>query len=148
MPFAQQKQVLFHIADRLPLLRGMALDANGNGMAHAEAAGDRYGERVIQAMLTEPWYREHMPPLKVAFEDASITIPKDRDIATDFRLVRLVRGVPRVVERTADEAGQRHGDAAIAAALAVLAAKAAPVAYGYEPVPLRRAGAAILGMEL
>jgi phage FluMu gp28-like protein len=148
MPFAQQKQVLFHIADRLPLLRGMALDANGNGMAHAEAAADRYGERVIQAMLTEPWYREHMPPLKVAFEDASITIPKDRDIATDFRLVRLVRGVPRVVERTADEAGQRHGDAAIAAALAVLAAKAAPVAYGYEPVPLRRAGATIAGMEL
>jgi phage FluMu gp28-like protein len=148
MPFAQQQQVLFHLADRLPLLRGIALDASGNGMAHAEAAADRYGERVIQAMLTEPWYREHMPPLKVAFEDAAITIPRDRDIAEDFRLVRLLRGVPRVVERSAGEAGQRHGDAAIAAALALLAARAEPAAYGYEPVPLRRAGATIAGMEL
>jgi phage FluMu gp28-like protein len=148
MPFAQQQQVLFHVADRLPRLRGLALDASGNGMAHAEAAADRYGERVIQAMLTEPWYREHMPPLKVAFEDAAISIPKDRDIATDFRLVRLVRGVPRVVERTLDEAGQRHGDAAIAAALALLAARAEPALYGYEPVPVRGAAAQILGMEL
>lgn len=132
MPFAQQQQVLNHICDRLPRLRAVALDAGGNGMAHAEAAADRYGSRVLQVMLTEPWYREHMPPLKTALEDDMLTLPQDRDIETDFRLVKLVRGVPRVVERTRDDGGQRHGDAAIAAALAWLASEAEVEEYGYR----------------
>ncbi|MBR0644000.1 hypothetical protein [Plastoroseomonas hellenica] len=139
MPFAQQKQVLNFVCDGLPRLRALALDATGNGGAHAEAAADRYGSRVIQVTMSEPWYRENMPPLKTAFEDGAITIPKDRDIETDFRMVKLVRGVPRVVERTVDEAGQRHGDAAIAAALAYVASRAEPESYGYEPVPPRGA---------
>lgn len=134
MPYSQQQQVLRFVCDRLPLLRGIALDATGNGLAHAEAAADRYGARVLQVMMTEGWYREHMPPLKTAFEDGAFTLPQDRDIETDFRMVRLVRGVPRVVARTGDEAGQRHGDAPIAAALALVASKAAPEIYGYEPV--------------
>ncbi|WP_431281648.1 hypothetical protein ACQW02_19880 [Humitalea sp. 24SJ18S-53] len=134
MPYSQQQQVLRFICDRLPLLRAIALDATGNGMAHAEAAADRYGSRVLQVMMTEPWYREFMPPLKTAFEDAMITIPKDRDIETDFRMARLVRGVPRIPERTQDDSGQRHGDAPIACALALMASKAAPEAYAYEPV--------------
>lgn len=132
MPFAQQHQVLTFICDRLPRLRAIALDAGGNGMAHAEAAADRYGSRVLQVMMTEPWYREHMPPLKTALEDDMLTLPQDRDIETDFRLVKLVRGVPRVLERTRDEDGQRHGDAAIAAALAWRASEAEVEEYGYR----------------
>lgn len=142
MPFRQQEQLLFHLLDRLPRFRAAALDAGGNGMALAEFAGQRYGTRVQQVMLSEPWYREHMPALKAAFEDATITAPKDRDILTDFRMLRLVRGVARVPERsTGSDGGQRHGDAAIAAALAIFASKAEPEAYGYQAVRSARAGA-------
>lgn len=139
MPFSQQQQVLFFICDRLPLKRGIALDATGNGMSHAEAAADRYGSLVLQVMLTEPWYREHTPPLKAAFEDATITIPRDRGIADDFRLVKLVRGVARVVERVRTERGARHGDAFVAAVLALFAARTEPDLYEYQAaVPARR----------
>lgn len=134
MPYSQQQQVLRYVCDRLPLLRAIALDATGNGLAHAEAATDRYGARVIQVMMTEGWYRENMPPLKTALEDDAFTLPQDRDIETDFRMVKLLRGVPRVVERQRDEAGARHGDAPIAGALALQASKAAPEVYGYEAV--------------
>lgn len=140
MPYSQQQQVLRFVCDRLPLLRAIGLDATGNGLAHAEAATDRYGARVIAVMMTEGWYRENMPPLKTAFEDAAFTLPQDRDIETDFRMVKLVRGVPRVVERSRDDGGNRHGDAPISAALALMASKAAPEVYGYEPVRRERPG--------
>ncbi len=144
MPFSQQRQVLFFVCDRLPRLRAVALDATGNGMAHAEAAADRYGARAIQVMMTEPWYRENMPPMKAAFEDGTTALPRDRDVLTDHRLVKLVRGVPRVVERTAaaeGAGGQRHGDTAIAHALALFAARQEPEEYGYEPANTRSVGA-------
>jgi phage FluMu gp28-like protein len=144
MPFAQQQQVLRFVCDRLPRLRAIALDAGGNGMAHAEAAADRYGSSVLQVMMTEPWYRAHMPPLRAALEDDMLTLPRDRDIETDFRMVKLVRGVPRVVEHTRDEAGQRHGDSAIAAALAWHASEAETMEYGYRPVPREPGGGAAL----
>ncbi len=141
MPFSQQEQLLFWLLDRLPRLRAAALDAGGNGMALAEKAGQRYGERVLQVMLSEPWYREHMPRLKAAIEDGALNLPQDRDVGDDFRALRLVRGVARVPDRTSgSDGGKRHGDAAIAGALAVFASRAEPEEYGYRPVQIARPG--------
>jgi len=147
MPYSQQQQVLRHVCDRLPMLRSIALDATGNGMAHAEAAADRYGSRVIQVMMTESWYREHMPPLKTAFEDAMIVIPQDRDVGTDFRMVRLVRGVPRVQERTTDESGQRHGDAPIACALALMASEVGAIEIAFRSIGQHRVAGRLDGFR-
>lgn len=143
MPFSQQEQLLFWLLARLPRLRAAALDAGGNGMSLAEKAMQRFGDRVLQVMLSEPWYREHMPRLKAAIEDGALALPQDRDVGDDFRALRLVRGVARVPERQAgSDGGQRHGDSAIAAALAVFASRAAPEDYGYRPADLPRRGLA------
>jgi len=124
-PFRTQEQILAFICDRLPHLSNSAFDARGNGQALAEFARQRYGAwRVQEIMLTEPWYREHMPKLKSQLEDRTISLPKDAYILDDLRTFRMVKGVAKVPDaRTKDENGGRHGDAGIAAALAVFAAK-------------------------
>ncbi|MBR0681924.1 hypothetical protein GXW74_15625 [Roseomonas eburnea] len=136
VPFDQQRQILFYLADRLPKLRAGKLDARGNGQYLAEVAMQRYGAtRFEPVMLSEGWYRDNMPPFRAAFEDAGITVPKDREILGDIRALKMVRGVIRLVDRdTGEGAGQRHGDAAIAGALAYAASRAEPEEYGYEAV--------------
>ncbi len=125
-PFRTQKQILFYVVSRLPRFAGGAMDARGNGQSLAEEARQEYGvERIGQVMLSESWYRENMPRLKREFEDRTWVIPRDALIMDDFRLIKKVRGTPRVPDaRTSDKKGQkRHGDAAIAGAMAVFASK-------------------------
>lgn len=124
-PFRQQEQILYYILDRLPRFSGAALDARGNGQYLAEVARQRYGQDLVdEVMLSEGWYRDNMPKLKAALEDKDLTLPKDAAILDDLRAFRVVRGVAKIPDkRTADAAGQRHGDAGVALALAVFAAK-------------------------
>lgn len=125
-PFTQQEQTLFFLGDRLPRLSGGALDANGNGSFLAERARQHWSPDIIeQSFLRDAWCLESWPRTKSLLEDKSIDIPKDDLILDDFRAVKKVRGVPRVPrhERTKHkDGGKRHGDAAVAAALAVWAA--------------------------
>jgi phage FluMu gp28-like protein len=122
VPFREQEQILGFVCDRLPMFSGAALDARGNGQYLAERARQRYGtDTVAQVMLSEGWYREHMPKLKSALEDAKFTIPASSDVLDDFRTIEVVQGTPRVVERTGASGERRHGDSAIAAVLAYFA---------------------------
>lgn len=127
VPFRQQEQIAFYLLDRLPRFTGGAFDARGNGQYLAEVAMQRYGAtRIQQVMLSEGWYREHMPPVKAALEDGNLVdLPKDADTLADLRAVQVVRGVPRVPdERTqGEDKGKRHGDAAVAVALAYYASR-------------------------
>jgi len=136
VPFRQQEQVLFYLVDSLPRFAGGALDSRGNGQYLAEVAMQRYGSyRIHQVMLSREWYRDNMPPYKAAFEEKTITAPKDADILDDHRAVRMEKGVAKVPETyrgKGRDGGQRHGDAAIAGALALFAARnteAGPVEY-------------------
>lgn len=137
VPFEQQRQVLFYICDRLPRFQGAALDATGNGAYLAEVAAQRYGAgRVAQVKLSIEWYREHMPRLKAAFEDGGIEIPRDADIMSDFRALKIIDGVaqlPKAARRKGEDGGKRHGDAAIAAALGHFATVMPLAEYGYTP---------------
>lgn len=139
VPFEQQRQILFFVVDRLPRFSGGDMDAGGNGAYLAEVAWQRYGESQIrQVKFTADWYRENMPPIKAAFEDQAFVVPKDRDTLDDFRMVRVVGGVPRVPDLRRKEAGgeatkKRHGDAAIAGALAYTASRLPAADYGYTP---------------
>ncbi|MAK91793.1 MAG: hypothetical protein CMI13_11225, partial [Oleibacter sp.] len=122
VPFKQQEQVFYYIADRLPRLVGGALDGRGNGQYLAEQAGFKYGSGRMQAiMLSQQWYLENMPKFKAAFEDAKIEIPQDADILSDLRALQVIKGVPKLPEGKTDSKKQRHGDAAIALALAYYA---------------------------
>lgn len=122
VPFRQQEQIVFYLLDNLPRFTGGCFDARGNGQYLAEVAMQRYGPlRIQQVMLTEAWYREHMPPLKAALEDGTLDgLPRDADILADLRAIEVVRGVARIPETRSAGAdkGQRHGDAGVALALA------------------------------
>lgn len=75
-----------------------------------------------------------MPPLKLAFEDDnSIALVKDENHLSDLRLVKIIRGIPTVPPvRTGETGKKRHGDFAIALALAYFASRMQWYAYGYE----------------
>jgi phage FluMu gp28-like protein len=134
VPYEAQRQIIFYIVDRLPMFRAGKFDATGNGGYLAEVAMQRYGERIEAVMLNEGWYRENMPRWKAQFDDGMIEIPMDRDIGDDHRLVKLIRGVGRIPdERTGEKDKKRHGDSAVASALAVAASRAEPEIYGYQP---------------
>lgn len=135
IPFAQQRQVLWHCIDKLPRKRAGKMDAGGNGMQIAEETVEHFGAWIEAVMLSEPWYRENMPVYKAAFEDATIELPRDSGVFDDNRALKLVRGVGRVPDRVRDADGrQRHGDTAIAGALAIAASRADPEIFEFQEV--------------
>jgi phage FluMu gp28-like protein len=146
VPGAEQKlitqMILKHVRHRLV---GAAFDATGMGWTVAEDMGREFGLRedpegsglVMAVKFTEEWYRLHMPPLKVAFEDDMVAIIADVDHLSDLRAVKLVRGIARVPPLREGASGlKRHGDYAIALALAHWASRQRWMEYGYEAVPM------------
>lgn len=127
IPFQQQEQIVYFILDHLPRFRFGAFDARGNGQYLAERAMQRYGaDRIAQVMITEQWYRDAMPPYKAAFEDRTITDARDADLIEDHRAVKMIRGVAKVPEgrQKGKDDKKRHGDSAIAGAMAWYATRA------------------------
>lgn len=145
VPFKQQEQIMFWLADNLPRFTYGAYDARGNGQYLAEVAMQRYGSSSIaQVMLSNPWYLENFPRLKAALEDGNLDgLPKDRDTLDDLRCVVVDKGVPKIPDKKgkgtskADAGGQRHGDAAVALCLAWFASNQGGGAIEYTAVPTR-----------
>ncbi len=120
MPHKQQFQIAMFIINGLPRFVKAAVDARGNGHAVSEFLAQEFGyDHVELVMLTEGWYRENMPPLKSAFEDDTIVLPRDRDVLTDLRAIKVIKGVARVPDKktNSSDGGKRHGDAGVAIAL-------------------------------
>lgn len=133
VPFDQQRQILFYILDRLPRFRAGAMDARGNGQYLAEVAMQKYGQRIAQVMLSQEWYRENMPPFKAAIEDKKLTLPQDADVLADMRTIIMEKGVAKVPDNArvkGSDGRERHGDTAVALALATFAV------FTMEPVPI------------
>ena len=135
------KTVLNHVRERLV---GAAFDATGMGWTVAEDMGRIFGLRedpegaglIMAVKFSEEWYRLQMPPLKAAFEDDAVALIKDADHLTDLRAIKLVRGIARVPALREGESGRkRHGDHAIALALAHFASRMRWVEYGYRGQP-------------
>lgn len=140
MPHRQQEQIGKFVISRLPRFRKAAIDARGNGHAVAEFLAQAFGyDQVELVMLTEGWYREQMPPLKAAFEDATIAVPRDRDILADLRALKVIKGVARLPDKktTGKDGGQRHGDAGIAIALMHYASRQEVEIFGFHRVKPR-----------
>ena len=146
-PHRTQQQILFAILDALPRFAGVSLDARGNGSALAEAARQQYGpEQVREVMISEAWYRETMPLLKAGIEDKTLLLPRDAGILSDFRSLRVVKGVARVPEqRIKDKTGGRHGDSVIACAMMLDARKELGSAEPWDYVGIPLEGFALNG---
>lgn len=132
--------VMTHLRGRMV---GAAFDATGMGWTVAEDMGRKYGLRddpqgsglVMALKFTEEWYRLEMPPLKAAFEDDTLALIRDSEHVGDLRMVKVIRGIPRVPPTREGETGRkRHGDYAIALALAYWASRMRWTEYAYMPV--------------
>lgn len=134
VPFKQQEQVMKYIIDRLPRFQAGAFDARGNGQYLAEAAVDEYGAgRIETVMLSQSWYLDNMPKFKAAFEDDDILVPKDRDVLDDLRALQVIKGIPKLPDGKTGDDKKRHGDAAIALAMAYYASLIDAVEIDFTP---------------
>jgi phage FluMu gp28-like protein len=143
IPFKQQEQVLFYIVDRLPRLISGKLDATGNGAYLAEQARDKYGSQHGQEIkLSNQWYLENMPKLKAAFEDQTITVPASDDVASDLNALKIIDGIIKLpaTKNESKEGLKRHGDSAIAIAMAYSASLENGGEIDYIDVPSSRWG--------
>lgn len=143
-PYDQQKQALFWIVERLPRFSKGILDANGNGMALAQEARQKFGpETITELIATDAWHREFTPGFRSAFEDRTIRLPADRDVRDDLRQIRMIGGVgkvPRNVRTEGSDGGRRHADTAVALMNFHAATVAESFDYGYRPASDLRAG--------
>jgi phage FluMu gp28-like protein len=126
VPFVQQEQIFFRLVDGLPRFSAGCMDARGNGQYLAEVAAQRYGSRIQQVMLSQSWYGEHMPRMRAALEDRTLLLPLDADLLDDLRSIVVERGIPKVGDKRnkGSDGLDRHGDGAVAVALAYAASRA------------------------
>lgn len=136
-PYDQQKQALYWIVERLPRFQKGILDANGNGMALAQEARQKFGpETITELIATDAWHREFTPGFRSAFEDRTIFIPADRDVRDDLRQITMIGGVgkvPRDVRTKGTDGGRRHADTAVAMMNFHAATGSETFEYGYTP---------------
>lgn len=138
-PFREQFWILSSIIRRLPLFAAAKLDARGNGQQLAEDLGRDFGaDRVESVMTSQNTYLAGFPLLKKRIDARTIALPRDEDVLEDHRMVKLVRGVPMIPDRTSVKAdgakAMRHGDTAIATMMLTLAAE-----EDIAPIELHRA---------
>ncbi len=139
VPTRQQEQILWYLIEHLPNFVGGAMDATGNGETIAEYTADKFGhERIEQVKLNDAWYRTNMVPFQAAFEDQVIDLPKDVDIKNDIRSLQLIDGIIKLpklrLQDTKNKAFKRHGDSAIALALAYFASQMDIEVFDYRAV--------------
>ena len=132
VPFSDQEFVIAWLISSVPNFAGGKMDARGNGSALAEKMQQKFGFDVIEAvMASDKTYLAYMPLLKSAVEDRMVILPFDEGELDDMRMIKQVRGVPKIPDRAANvkEDGKvvrRHGDNAIANMHLVAAANADP----------------------
>ncbi len=137
IPFDQQRDVLFWLLDRVPNFRKGAMDRGGNGAYLAEKATQRYGSRIVEVSFSRQWYELEMPPYIEGFADRTVLLARHEDVLRDHQALQYVDGiirVPRNFRFKGSDGLDRHGDSAIAGALADFASREPWAEYAYRPV--------------
>ncbi len=150
-PFREQEWLLRAVLSRLPLFGAAKMDARGLGWNLAENIQTDFGfDRVEAVQSSQNTYLDGMPKLKSRVEDRRIVLPLDEGKRDDYTVVKLVRGVPMVVDRTDSKAdgekGKRHGDSVIADMFLCMAADADVQDIDFATTGVPRA--ALLGADI
>jgi phage FluMu gp28-like protein len=116
--FAAQEAELYSLLE-LPNLRRCCIDQTGIGRQFAERAGERFGFKVEGVGFTGPVKEELAYPLRAAFEDKTIRIPRDRLIESDLRAIKKETTASGNIRFTADRGKNGHADRFWALALAL-----------------------------
>ncbi|MBL4838391.1 MAG: hypothetical protein JKY34_12525 [Kordiimonadaceae bacterium] len=128
LTYEQQRQVMYFIIDRLPRFSGAAFDATGNGGYLAEQAALKYGTNMVdQISLNLSWYAEWMPKMKGEFEAFNLELPRHQSVLDDLLHIKVENGIPCIDKgrqkdlEANDSKARRHGDLAVALAMAIRA---------------------------
>ena len=123
-PFTEQIFILTWIMRKIRRWSAQ-LDEGNFGVTIVERLQQIFGPtRVIGVNLRAAWWAVEGPPIKQRYQDGRGSIPRDRDVATDHRQIKLKNGVPSVPETRTQSKGEdaakgdkRHADSAIASVL-------------------------------
>ncbi|MEL7113991.1 MAG: hypothetical protein AAGP08_00120 [Pseudomonadota bacterium] len=135
--YPQQELVFKYICDRLPNFIKGAVDTTGNGDYLASRMEKRYGDRIVRVSFSRTWYAENMPPYIDAIVQKTVIRPKHADILSDHQALQWVDGIIRIPQNfrfKGSDGEYRHGDSAVAGALAHFASRQDWVEFAYTPV--------------
>jgi len=137
--FSDQEAELYALLD-LPQVRRCCIDSTGLGMQLAERAQDKYSYRVEPVRFTGPVKEALAYPLRAAFEDQAVKIPREDKIRSDLRAIRKTTTAAGNIRFDADRGPDGHSDRFWALALAIHAAgDVGHIAFGaYDPETAER----------
>lgn len=146
LTYEQQRQIMFFIIDRLPRFRAASFDATGNGGYLAEQAALKYGVTAIdQVHLNQQWYATWMPKLKGELESFNVELPRHQSVMDDLLHIKVVQGIPLIDKgrqkdlASTDSKSRRHGDFAVALAMAIRASWMDVAPIEFEALGTQRA---------
>ncbi|MGE9271134.1 MAG: terminase large subunit domain-containing protein [Verrucomicrobiales bacterium] len=123
MPFSRQEEILYRLLS-LPRMRRCCIDSTGLGMQFAERAQERFGTYRVEAVrFSGPVKEELAYPVRKAFEDRSVKIPRDEALEADLRKIRKETTAAGNIRFTAESDESGHSDRFWALALALHAGK-------------------------
>ena len=131
-PFSAQEDVLYRLL-ALPQVRRCCIDDTGLGMQFAERAKEKFGTYRVEAVrFTGPVKEELAYPVRAAFEDKTVKIPRDDEIRADLRSIRKTTTAAGNIRFEVDVGPGGHADRFWALALAKHAAfqSAGKAVYG------------------
>jgi phage FluMu gp28-like protein len=132
--FTDQESALYELLET-PGLRRCCIDSTGLGMQFAERAADRFGSYKVEGVrFTGPVKEALAYPLRAAFEDQAIKIPKSDQIRSDLRSIKKTTTAAGNVRFEADRGKNGHADRFWALALAIHAAQNPSGPIEYETV--------------
>lgn len=137
--FGEQEAVLYNDLLSIPAIRRCCIDNTGLGMQFAERAQEKFGTyRVEPVRFTGPVKEELAYPVRAAFEDKAVRIPRDDQIRGDLRGIRKTTTGAGNIRFEADSGPDGHSDRFWALALALHAAGDAAGPVEYKSVSRRR----------
>ena len=119
--FSTQEDVLYPIISN-PNVKRCCIDCTGIGRQFSERAAERFSYRVEPVTFTRQSKEEMAYPLRAAFEDRTLRIPKSAEIEKDLRSIKKVTTAAGNVRFAADRGRNGHADRFWALALALHAA--------------------------
>jgi len=134
-PFSEQEAALDLIMQN-PRVRKCAIDQTGLGRQFAERAAARHGASRVEGVNFGSAVKEMLAyPLKSAFEDGKVRIPRDKKIIADIHSVRRETTPSGNIKFSSARFGDGHADRFWALALALYAAKG-----GFNSAPINLVG--------
>lgn len=136
--FSEQELVLYEVLS-LPGMRRCCIDATGLGMQFAERAAERFGTYRVEGIRFSAQIKEELAyPVRSAFEDKAVKIPRDDQIRGDLRGIRKVTTAAGNIRFEADRGAGGHSDRFWALALAIHAAGQPSGKPEYETIEEQR----------